>query len=55
MSNELNNIVSRNTNGVYDGGAIGGDRYLGTTFMDHILRYNNDPLCKMTVVLGEVR
>ena len=55
MSNELNNIVSRNTNGVYDGVAIGGDRYPGTTFMDHILRYNNDPLCKMIVVLGEVR
>ena len=54
MSNELNNIVSRNTNGVYDGVAIGGDRYPGTTFMDHILRYNNDSQCKMIVVLGEV-
>merc|ERR1719334_996293 len=54
MSNELNNIISRNTDGVYDGVAIGGDRYPGTTFMDHILRYNNDPQCKMIVVLGEV-
>lgn len=26
MSNELNNIISRNTNGVYEGIAIGGDR-----------------------------
>jgi len=54
MSNELNNIVSRNTNGVYEGVAIGGDRYPGTTFMDHIIRYNSDPHCKMIVVLGEV-
>ena len=26
MSNELNNIISRSTNGVYEGVAIGGDR-----------------------------
>jgi len=26
MSNELNNIIMRNTNGVYEGVAIGGDR-----------------------------
>ena len=29
MSNELNNIISMNTNGVYEGVAIGGDRYPG--------------------------
>lgn len=43
MSNELNNIISRNSNGVYEGIAIGGDRYPGTTFMDHILRFQSDP------------
>ena len=43
MSNELNNIISRWTNGVYEGVAIGGDRYPGTTFMDHIMRYQRDP------------
>lgn len=26
MSNELNNIISRTTDGVYEGVAIGGDR-----------------------------
>ena len=26
MSNELNNIICKNTNGVYEGVAIGGDR-----------------------------
>nr|NP_001027756.1 ATP citrate-lyase [Ciona intestinalis]BAB00624.1 ATP citrate-lyase [Ciona intestinalis] len=54
MSNELNNIISRTTNGVCEGVAIGGDRYPGTTFMDHILRYQNDANVKMIVVLGEV-
>jgi ATP citrate (pro-S)-lyase len=54
MSNELNNIVSRNSNGVYEGIAIGGDIYLGTTFIDHILRYEDDPEAKITVILGEV-
>ncbi|CAG9854459.1 unnamed protein product [Phyllotreta striolata] len=54
MSNELNNIVSKATDGVYEGVAIGGDRYPGTTFMDHILRYQADDNVKMIVLLGEV-
>ncbi|CAH7669494.1 ATP-citrate synthase [Phakopsora pachyrhizi] len=54
MSNELNNILSLTTNGTYEGIAIGGDRYPGTTFIDHILRYEADPNCKMLVLLGEV-
>ncbi|XP_037956464.1 ATP-citrate synthase isoform X2 [Teleopsis dalmanni] len=54
MSNELNNIVSKATDGVLEGIAIGGDRYPGTTFMDHILRYQADPEAKLLVLLGEV-
>ncbi|KAI2804006.1 hypothetical protein BLOT_008146 [Blomia tropicalis] len=54
MSNELNNIISRSTNGVYEGVAIGGDRYPGTTFLDHLIRYERDPDAKMMVLLGEV-
>lgn len=54
MSNELNNIISRTTDGVYEGVAIGGDRYPGTTFMDHVMRYQENPDVKMIVVLGEV-
>ncbi|KAF8651621.1 hypothetical protein AX16_004662 [Volvariella volvacea WC 439] len=54
MSNELNNILSLVTNGVYEGIAIGGDRYPGSTFIDHLLRYEADPECKMLVLLGEV-
>lgn len=54
MSNELNNILSLVTNGTYEGIAIGGDRYPGSTFIDHLLRYEADPNCKMLVLLGEV-
>ncbi|KAJ1301880.1 hypothetical protein OPQ81_000720 [Rhizoctonia solani] len=54
MSNELNNILSLVTNGTYEGIAIGGDRYPGTSFIDHLLRYEADPECKMLVLLGEV-
>ncbi|XP_006463797.1 hypothetical protein AGABI2DRAFT_194501 [Agaricus bisporus var. bisporus H97] len=54
MSNELNNILSLVTNGTYEGIAIGGDRYPGSTFIDHLLRYETDPDCKMLVLLGEV-
>jgi len=54
MSNELNNMISRNSDGVYEGVAIGGDRYPGTTFLDHLLRFQQDPSVKMLVLLGEV-
>ncbi|PVZ98694.1 hypothetical protein BB558_005297 [Smittium angustum] len=54
MSNEINNIVSRTTDGVYEGVAIGGDRFPGSTFLDHILRYQADPNIKLIVLLGEV-
>ena len=54
MSNELNNILSLVTDGTYEGIAIGGDRYPGTSFIDHLLRYEKDSDCKMLVLLGEV-
>ena len=54
MSNELNNIVCNNTDGVYEGVAIGGDRYPGTSFIDHLLRYQSEPECKILLLLGEV-
>jgi succinyl-CoA synthetase alpha subunit len=40
---QLNNILAHNTDGVFEGVAIGGDRYPGSTFTDHILRYQDDP------------
>jgi ATP citrate (pro-S)-lyase len=39
---------------VYEGVAIGGDMYPGTSFMDHLLRFEADPDVKMMVLLGEV-
>merc|ERR1719232_1297164 len=54
MSNELNNIICRNSDGVYEGVAIGGDRYPGSRFIDHLLRYNDNPSVKILVLLGEI-
>ena len=54
LSNELNNIIARNTDGVYEGVAIGGDRYPGSTFIQHLMRYEKNPDIKMMVLLGEV-
>lgn len=54
LSNEAYNIISRNTDGLYEGIAIGGDRYPGSTLLDHLLRYEQDPNVKMLVCLGEV-
>merc|ERR1719414_2260619 len=54
MSNELNNMVCRCSDGVYEGVAIGGDRYPGSRFLDHFLRYQDDPGAKALLMLGEV-
>merc|ERR1719428_1446028 len=54
MSNELNNMICRNSDGVYEGVAIGGDRYPGSRFIDHLLRYQDSPGAKMLLLLGEV-
>jgi ATP citrate (pro-S)-lyase len=54
LSNELNNIICRNSDGVYEGVAIGGDRYPGSRFIDHLLRYNDNPAVHLLVLLGEV-
>ncbi|KAG1860961.1 citrate synthase-like protein [Suillus subluteus] len=53
MSNELNSIHSLVTNGTYEGIAIDGDRYPGSTFINH-LRCEADLGCKLLVLLGEV-
>uniref|UniRef100_A0A6A7FXX1 ATP-citrate synthase n=3 Tax=Hirondellea gigas TaxID=1518452 RepID=A0A6A7FXX1_9CRUS len=54
LSNELNNIISRVTDGVFEGVAIGGDRYPISSYMDFLLRYEGSDECKMFVLLGEV-
>ncbi|MHA1409782.1 MAG: citrate/2-methylcitrate synthase [Candidatus Odinarchaeia archaeon] len=54
MSNEMYNIISRNADGIYEGIAIGGDQYPGTTLLDHILRFEKNPNIKFIVALGEI-
>ncbi len=54
LSNELNRIIALNSDGVCEGVAIGGDRYPGSTFIDHLLRFEACPEVKMMVMLGEV-
>lgn len=54
MSNEMYNIVSRNSDGIYEGHAIGGDAYPGSKLLEHLLRYEQNPEIKMLVCLGEV-
>jgi succinyl-CoA synthetase alpha subunit len=54
MLNEAFNIISRSSNGVYEGIAIGGDRYPGSTMLDHIMRFEANPKIKMIACLGEL-
>ncbi|MCU0664475.1 MAG: ATP citrate synthase [Myxococcota bacterium] len=54
MSNEAYNIIARNTDGLYEGIAIGGDAYPGSTLFEHVMRYERNPHISMIVVLGEV-
>lgn len=54
MSNELYSVLARATDGLYEGIAIGGDSYPGSTLSDHALRYEAIPSIKMIVVLGEL-
>ncbi|MFH1276017.1 MAG: citrate/2-methylcitrate synthase [Candidatus Woesearchaeota archaeon] len=54
MMNEFFNIISRTTDGIYEGIAIGGDQFPGSTILEHLLRYEANPHIKLIVTLGEV-
>ena len=54
MMNELFNIISRTTDGIKEGIAIGGDKYPGSTLLDHLLRFEADIDIKLMVVFGEL-
>ena len=54
LFNELVNIISLNSNGIAEGVAIGGDRFPGTNFLDHLLRMEKNPQIQFNIVLGEV-
>lgn len=54
LSNECYNIIARNSDGLYEGIAIGGDAYPGSTLLEHILRYEEIPEVRLIAALGEI-
>jgi len=54
LSNEMNFMISQTSDGIYEGIAIGGDRYPGSRLIDHVMRYQANPKIKMIVALGEI-
>ncbi|MFH1785980.1 MAG: citrate/2-methylcitrate synthase [Candidatus Micrarchaeota archaeon] len=54
LTNEMCNVIGRTTDGVYEAIAIGGDRYPGSTLLEHMLRFEGNPEIKMIVGLGEL-
>ncbi|MCS7122417.1 MAG: ATP citrate synthase [Candidatus Micrarchaeota archaeon] len=54
LLNEMFRIVSRNSDGVLEGVAVGGDVFPGSTILDHVLRMNNDPEIRAIVMVSEI-
>ncbi len=54
LFNELCNIISINADGIAEGVAIGGDRFVGSVFIDNMLRMESNPDVKYMILLGEV-
>ncbi|WP_458700231.1 citrate/2-methylcitrate synthase [Sulfurospirillum sp. 1307] len=54
LFNEMANIISLNADGIAEGVAIGGDRFVGSVFIDHLLRMESNPEVKYMILLGEV-
>jgi len=54
LFNELSNIIALNADGIAEGVAIGGDRFVGSVFVDHLLRMEKNPDVKYMLLLGEV-
>ena len=54
MSNEMFRVIGTRTDGIHTGIALGGDRFVCSTFRDIVLDYNQNPEIQMIVMLGEV-
>jgi ATP-citrate lyase alpha-subunit len=54
LFNELSNIIAINADGIAEGVAIGGDRFVGSVFIDNLLRMEQNPDVKYMILLGEV-
>ncbi len=54
LFNELANITALQADGISEGIAIGGDRYPGSSYLEHLLRMEKNPDIKYFILLGEV-
>ncbi len=54
LFNELAHTIALNADGIAEGVAIGGDRFAGSGFLDHLLRMQHNPQVKYLLLLGEV-
>ena len=54
LFNELAHTIALNADGIAEGIAIGGDRFAGSGFVDHLLRMQRNPQIKYLLLLGEV-
>lgn len=54
LSNEMYNVLARTTDGLFEGIAVGGDSYPGSTLLENLLRFEKMPEVKMMVMLGEL-
>jgi ATP-citrate lyase alpha-subunit len=54
LFNELSNSIAINADGIAEGVAIGGDRFVGSVFIDNLLRMEANPEVKYMILLGEV-
>ncbi|XP_022091448.1 probable ATP-citrate synthase [Acanthaster planci] len=53
LSIELLVSIARNTDGLYQGISLGGGKYTGTSFMDHLMSLEANPDVKILLLLGE--
>ena len=54
LFNELAHTIALNADGISEGVAIGGDRFAGSGFLEHLLRMQANPAVKYLLLLGEV-
>ena len=54
LFNELAHMIALNADGITEGVAIGGDRFIGSGFLEHLMRMERNPRVKYLLLLGEV-
>lgn len=54
LFNEMANMLSRYSDGIAEGVSIGGDRFPGSSYIDHLIRMEKNPNIKYLLLLGEV-